>query len=40
MVYKLIGKGSYGRPHVYNIDDKVKVGIFEDLIIDLAGILD
>jgi Uma2 family endonuclease len=40
MVYELIGKGSYGRPRVYNIDDKVKVGIFEDLIIDLAGILD
>jgi Uma2 family endonuclease len=40
MAYQLIGTGSYGRPYVYNIDDKVKVGIFEDLIIDLVGILD
>lgn len=38
MVYKLIEKGKYARPEVYQIDEMVELGIFDDLTVSLAGI--
>lgn len=38
MVYKLIEKGKYARPEVYQIDEMVKLGIFDDLTVSLADI--
>lgn len=38
MVYRLSENGSYGRAEVYSGADKVKVGIFDDLVVDLKGI--
>ena len=35
MVFKLGEKGEYGKPDMYAAADKIKVGIFEDLEIDL-----
>jgi Uma2 family endonuclease len=40
MVYRLLENGRYGRAEVYSQEDKVKVGIFDDLIIDLPMIFD
>ncbi|MGE5528991.1 MAG: Uma2 family endonuclease [Patescibacteria group bacterium] len=37
-VYALGEDGRYGRPEVYAGGDQVKVGIFEDLTIDLAAV--
>lgn len=38
MVYKLEENGKYGRPEVYSDEDSVKVGIFQELNIDLKEI--
>lgn len=38
MVYRLSENGKYGRAEVYSEADKVKVGIFDDLVVDLKGI--
>lgn len=38
MVYKLIEKGKYARPELYQIDEIVQLGIFEDLTVSLAGV--
>jgi hypothetical protein len=38
MVYKLDENGRYGRPEVYSEEDSVKVGIFQELNIDLKEI--
>ena len=38
MVYRLSENGKYGRPEVYSEADHVKVGIFDDLVVDLKGI--
>lgn len=38
MVFKLGPDGRYGRPYVYTEGDTVKVGIFEDLSIDLKPV--
>lgn len=35
MVYKLNGERKYDRPQIYSKDDDVKIGIFEDLVINL-----
>lgn len=35
MIYKTVEKGKYGRPEIYKIDEKIKVGIFDDLVISL-----
>lgn len=37
MIYKNTENGKYGRPEVYQIDEKIKVGIFDDLMINLDG---
>ncbi|MDP4142913.1 MAG: Uma2 family endonuclease [Bacillota bacterium] len=37
-VYKILETGSYDAPCVYNENDKIKVGIFEDLTIDLSDV--
>ena len=34
-IFTLQGNKRYGRPEIYTEDDKVKVGIFESLIVDL-----
>ena len=39
LVYKIVETGKYGTPDIYTEGDSVKVGIFEELIIDLKGIL-
>jgi Uma2 family endonuclease len=38
MVYKLGENGKYGRPEVYSEEDNVKVGIFQELNIELKDI--
>ncbi len=38
MVFTLGENGRYGRPEIYSEDDDVKVGIFEDLSIDLKTV--
>ena len=38
MVYKLDGKEKYKEAEVFVKDEKIKVGIFEDLIIDLSAV--
>lgn len=38
MVYRLSENGKYGRAEVYSEADQVKVGIFDDLVVDLKGI--
>jgi Uma2 family endonuclease len=38
MVYKLGENGKYGRPEVYSEEDSVKVGIFQELNIELKEI--
>jgi Uma2 family endonuclease len=38
MVYKLEENGKYGRPEVYSEEDSVKVGIFQELNIELKEI--
>lgn len=30
--------GRYGRPNIYTEEDKIKVSIFEDLVIDLKDV--
>jgi Uma2 family endonuclease len=35
MIYRLSQDGTYSRPSTYSADDKVTVGIFKDLTIDL-----
>ena len=39
MVYRLFENGKYGRAEVYSEEDKVKVGIFDDIIIELKEIV-
>lgn len=36
MVYKIDPSGKYGRPEIYSQEDKIKVGIFDNLTIDLG----
>jgi Uma2 family endonuclease len=36
MIYKLNENKRYGRPEIYSKEDIIKVGIFEDLSIDLS----
>ncbi|EGW36551.1 Uma2 family endonuclease [Desulfosporosinus sp. OT] len=38
MVYTLIENGKYARPEVYQIEEVIKIGIFEDLSISLAEV--
>lgn len=38
-VFILQDNERYGRPDIYTQDDKVKVSIFEDLVIDLKTVL-
>jgi len=38
MVYRLLDNGNYGRAEVYAEKDSVKVGIFDDFVIDLKEI--
>lgn len=38
MVYTLIENGKYARPKVYQIEEVIKIGIFEDLSISLAEV--
>ena len=38
MVYRLLENGNYGRAEVYSEKDSVKVGIFDDFVIDLKEI--
>lgn len=38
MVYTLIENGKYARPKVYQIEEIIKIGIFEDLFISLADV--
>jgi Uma2 family endonuclease len=38
MVYRLLKNGNYGRAKVYAEKDSVKVGIFDDFVIDLKEI--
>lgn len=38
-VFILQDNERYGRPDIYTQDDKVKVSIFEDLVIDLKAVL-
>ncbi|HSO73083.1 MAG TPA: Uma2 family endonuclease [Thermodesulfobacteriota bacterium] len=38
MVYRLLENGNYGRAEVYSEKDRVKVGIFDDFVIDLKEI--
>jgi Uma2 family endonuclease len=38
MVYRLLNNGNYGRAEVYAEKDSVKVGIFDDFVIDLKEI--
>ena len=38
MVYRLLENGNYGRAEVYAEKDSVKVGIFDDFVIDLKEI--
>ncbi|WP_044018583.1 Uma2 family endonuclease [Thermoanaerobacter italicus] len=37
-VFLLQENGRYGRPNIYTEEDKIKVSIFEDLIIDLKDV--
>ncbi|OLN29832.1 Uma2 family endonuclease [Desulfosporosinus metallidurans] len=38
MVYKLIQNGKFARPEVYQIDETIKLGIFDDFTISLANV--
>ena len=38
MVYRLLENGNYGRAEVYSEKDRVKVGIFDDFVMDLKEI--
>jgi Uma2 family endonuclease len=38
MVYKLVENGKYARPEVYQIDELIRIGLFEDLTIFLADV--
>jgi Uma2 family endonuclease len=38
MVYKLVENGKYARPEVYQIDELIRIGLFEDLTISLADV--
>ena len=38
MVYQLVEKSKYARPEVYQIDEVIKIGIFEDLTISLVDV--
>ncbi|AIS51869.1 hypothetical protein TKV_c06850 [Thermoanaerobacter kivui] len=38
-VFLLQENGRYGRPNIYTEEDKIKVSIFEDLVIDLKDVL-
>jgi len=38
MVYRLLENGNYGRAEVYSEKDSVKVGIFDDFVMDLKEI--
>lgn len=38
MVFKLGDNHRYGRPDIYSDEDKIKVGIFQDLVIDLKPV--
>jgi Uma2 family endonuclease len=40
LVYKIGTDNSYGEPEIYNREDKVRVGIFEGLTIDLVEIFE
>ncbi|TDT58390.1 Uma2 family endonuclease [Fonticella tunisiensis] len=40
MVYKLNENKRYGRPEIYSKEDKVKIGIFEDLLLDLNKVFE
>ena len=37
-VYKLSNGGLFGRPDVYGEEERIKVGIFEDLEVDLKSV--
>lgn len=39
-VYRLDGNGKYGLPEVYSAEDTIKVGIFDDLVIDLKQVFE
>jgi len=39
MVFTL-EEGRYGRPQMYSEEDKVKVSIFDDLVIDLKPVFE
>lgn len=38
MVFKIGENGKYGRPETYAEEDQVKVGIFDDLVVDLKTV--
>ena len=40
LVYKIDETGNYGKPISYNRNDEIKVGIFDNLIIDLKTIFE
>ncbi len=40
MVYKLNNEKKYNRPEIYSKDDDVKIGIFEDLTINLKKVFE
>ena len=39
-VFSLDENSRYGRPELYSENDKIKVGIFEDLIVELQRVFD
>lgn len=38
MIYHMADNGKYGRAEIYAKNDRVKVGIFDDLLIDLQEV--